>query len=324
MSPLPPFPPPPAGPGFGSEPDSDLTSPVTTFGDLLRRATPRVFVTPALVALNVAVFVLMVAKGVSPVSPTTGDLFAWGADYGPAVVVGGEWWRLLTSAFVHIGVIHLALNMYVLWGVGHLAERVYGNGAYLFLYLVAAVGGSLISTAWSPLAVSAGASGAVFGVYGAILAFTAFSRGGLPESVTAGLQKGALSFIAYNVLFGLSVPGISNSAHLGGLGAGFLAGLLLRRDLTALDAPEATGRIFRGGVCLAVLAGLAWAVDVRVSNLPSVKAGRLADEAAGLEEKDPRERDRGSTRRSRPNPETKGSTCSGDGRGGRPAIRTGP
>src|SRR5262245_32702024 len=83
-----------------------------TFGDLLNAMTPVVGVTPAVVAVNVVVWLVMVATGVSPLAPTGEDLYRWGADFGPATVLEGQWWRLLTSAFVHVGLIHLALNMY--------------------------------------------------------------------------------------------------------------------------------------------------------------------------------------------------------------------
>ena len=259
------------------EPERHLRA--MTFGEVLAAATPLVWVTPTIVAVNVAVFVLMVATGVSPISPRTADLFKWGADFGPATVLEGQWWRLISAAFIHVGLLHIALNMYVFWGAGTLAERLYGNVAYLVLYLVAALGGSLVSTLWSPLTVSAGASGAIFGVYGAILAFARRAGGQLPPSVVAGLQKGVTGFIVYNLAFGLTVPNISNSAHLGGLATGFVAGWLLARDLAAPGRAEAT-RYLRLAGLVPVLAALAWGAHHRISGLPSIRSGRLAEDAA--------------------------------------------
>ena len=250
-----------------------------TFAEVLAAATPVVWVTPTIVLVNVAVFILMVAAGVSPLSPTTADLFKWGADFGPATVLDGQWWRLLSAAFIHVGLLHIALNMYVFWGAGTLAERLYGNVAYLVLYLVAALGGSLVSTLFAPLAVSAGASGAIFGVYGAILAFAWSARGRLPPSLVTSLQKGVTGFIVYNLAFGLTVPNISNSAHLGGLATGFVGGWLLARDLAAPRGAEAT-RYLRLAGLLPVLAALAWGAHHRVSALPSARSSRLAEDAA--------------------------------------------
>jgi rhomboid protease GluP len=259
---------------------------VVTFDQALRAATPVVWVTPAIVAINVAVFVAMVVTGVSPISPTAEDLFKWGADYGPAVVLDGQWWRLATSAFVHIGALHIALNMYVFWGAGVLVERLYGNAAFLILYLFAALGGSLVSTLWSPLSVSAGASGAVFGVCGAILAYVRIAGREFPVEVVAGLRKGAVGFVVYNVLFGLMVPNISNSAHLGGLASGFVAGLLLARDLQAPRDAE-TQRTLRGLALLPILAALAWGAHHRISRLPALRSyGPAQDAAAAMEARD--------------------------------------
>jgi membrane associated rhomboid family serine protease/tetratricopeptide (TPR) repeat protein len=238
-----------------------------------------IWVTPAIVVLNVVVFVAMLVTGVSPTSPSAGDLFKWGANFGPAAFLDGESWRLLTCAFVHVGVLHLGFNMYAFWAAGAWAERVFGSVAFLALYVIAAVGGSLVSTLWSPEVVSAGASGAIFGVYGAILAFAQVLGGHLPGGVAEGLRKSSLGFVAYNLLFGLTAPNISNSAHLGGLAAGFVAGWLLVRDLRVPAAGETTHHLRLAGV-LPLLAALAWGAHSRVSGLPTVRARRLAQDAA--------------------------------------------
>ena len=214
-----------------------------------RPRRPLVWVTPTIVVVNVAVFVLMVATGVSPISPTTADLFKWGADFGPATVLDGQWWRLFSAAFIHVGLLHIALNMYVFWGAGTLAERLYGNVAYLALYLVAALGGSLVSTLWSPLTVSAGALGGHLRGVRRHPGLRAARRGQLPPTVVAGLQKGVTGFIVYNLGFGLAVPNISNSAHLGGLATGFVAGWLLARDLAAEGTPRPRATCVSPGWC---------------------------------------------------------------------------
>jgi rhomboid protease GluP len=129
----------------------------------LKGLTPTFIITPCLVGLNVLVFCLMVASGVSIMDPELSDLLRWGANYG-ALSLGPEPWRVVTSMFVHIGVIHLLFNMWCLWSLGRLAERLMGNWNYLVLYLLSGVGGSLVSLWLHPQLVSAGASGAIFGV----------------------------------------------------------------------------------------------------------------------------------------------------------------
>jgi membrane associated rhomboid family serine protease len=92
---------------------------------MMVEATPRVFVTPAIIIINLTIFAAMLVFGVSPIDPNIEQLLKWGADYGP-VTLNGQWWRLLSCAFVHIGALHLALNMWCLWNLGRLAERMFG------------------------------------------------------------------------------------------------------------------------------------------------------------------------------------------------------
>jgi membrane associated rhomboid family serine protease/tetratricopeptide (TPR) repeat protein len=239
---------------------------------------PALWVTPTIVAANILVFVAMIATGVSPFSPSPGDLFKWGANFGPATLLGHEYWRLLTCAFVHVGLLHLAFNMYAFLGAGQWMERVYGSRLYLALYLVAALGGSVVSTLWAPEVVSAGASGAIFGVYGGLLAFTQVARVHLADGAVDGLQRSALGFVGYNLFYGLVQPNISNSAHLGGLAAGFAAGWLLAPDFR-LPAEERPSRAWRLAAIVPVVLALAYAGQYRIARLPSVRSRALTDEA---------------------------------------------
>jgi membrane associated rhomboid family serine protease/tetratricopeptide (TPR) repeat protein len=241
-------------------------------------AAHRLWVTPTIIGLNVVVYLAMCATGVSPMSPSTGDLFKWGANFGPAGMLDGQGWRLLTCAFVHVGLLHLGFNMYAFVGAGAWMERALGSVAFFALYLVAALGGSLVSTIWSPLVVSAGASGAVFGVYGALLAFAQAPRENMTLDVER-LQKSAIGFIAYNLFYGLTQPNIGNSAHIGGLVTGFVAGWLLvsYRPTPAASPKRAYLRLV--GI-LPALAGLAAVAHWRTADMPSVRAHRLAMEAA--------------------------------------------
>ena len=179
-------------------------------------------VTMAIIGINVAVFLAMTLSGASPLEPTSRQLVHWGADFGPFVL--GEPWRLITCAFVHIGIIHIFMNMWCLWNLGQMAERIYDKGTYIGAYLLCGVGGSIASLAWQPLAVTAGASGAIFGIAGLLI--TTFWMGNLaiPKEQTSSIMRSLLAFAGYNLLFGAAVPGISNSAHLGGLFTGLVLG----------------------------------------------------------------------------------------------------
>jgi membrane associated rhomboid family serine protease len=201
------------------------------FAASLRELTPRGFVTEALIGLNCLVFLVMVIGGVHPMEPKIDDLLRWGADYAPRTT-NGQWWRLLTATFIHIGIIHLGMNMYVLWSAGRLVERLFGNVGFLVAYLAAGFAGSLASVVWNPYLTCAGASGAVFGVYGALLGFLVRQEKSIPQATLQALGRNAIVFLGYNLLYGMTAKGIDMSAHIGGLAGGFLAGLVLAHPLT--------------------------------------------------------------------------------------------
>jgi len=190
--------------------------------------------THVIVGINVLVFLAMVLSGVSPLNPTTAQLKHWGANWGP-LSLGTQPWRILTSNYVHVGIIHLAFNMWCLWNLGQLAERILGRLNFVVLYTICGLAGSLASLWRHPLVVGAGASGAIFGLAGASIAV--FYLGHLPiaKSALQGTMRSLLTFVGYNLLFGLS-PGIDNSAHVGGLVAGLAMGAALSKHV--LVAPE--------------------------------------------------------------------------------------
>ena len=112
-------------------------------------------VTKALIGINAAVFVGMVLTGVSITAPSGQQLIHWGANSG-MLTVGGQWWRLFTSMFLHIGVIHIAFNMWCLWDLGAMCESLYGRWTFLTVYLISGLSGSLLSVWWRPAGLSAG------------------------------------------------------------------------------------------------------------------------------------------------------------------------
>jgi rhomboid protease GluP len=184
--------------------------------------------TYTLVGINCAVYVLMVLKGVSPSNPTVGDLVHWGANFG-GYVLAGQWWRLLTAAFVHVGILHLATNMWCLWNLGLLGEPLLGPIGVVAVYVLTGVAGNLLSVAVHPQIVGAGASGAVFGLAGVlILLLKAKLLPVAPEEIRR-LRKSVIYFALLNFVIGgttmflrTSIQ-IDNMAHLGG----FLCGLAM-------------------------------------------------------------------------------------------------
>lgn len=199
------------------------------FRHALGGAMRREWVTDAITAANVAVFLMMVISGVSALLPTAPELVGWGANFAP-LTRRGDWWRLFSSMFVHGGLIHLGFNTYALLMVGRMVERVYGHVGYALLYLFAGLTGSAASALIGSVP-SVGASGAIFGVFGALLAFLLRRRALVPMQVLARLRSAVLTFVLFNVAFGFAVPGIDNAAHLGGLAGGFVAGIALAPDL---------------------------------------------------------------------------------------------
>jgi rhomboid protease GluP len=187
-------------------------------------------VTAALIAANVLVFAAMVLSGVSFSQPTPQDALNWGADYGPTTLGAHQYWRILTSTFVHFGIIHIAFNMYVLYQIGPFVQTTFGRARYLVLYFIAGLSGSLVSLYIHPNSVGAGASGAIFGLYGAVFGFLLRERRSLNPAAMKNIGRSAGIFIVYNLIFGAMNRTTDVSAHLGGLAAGFLAGIALVRS----------------------------------------------------------------------------------------------
>ncbi len=200
------------------------------FRKRLFQVTPHAFVTPSIVAINLLIFAAMVATGVDMLQPDGRMVIAWGANFGP-YTTNGQWWRLFTSTFLHFGILHAGLNMWALYYSGRVVERLFGNGRFALLYLIAGLSGSIASLLWNPMVNSAGASGAIFGVYGALLAFMLDRRNQVPKAIMKEQRLGVLIFIFYSLGFGLRQEGIDNAAHIGGLLGGLVMGWLLARPL---------------------------------------------------------------------------------------------
>lgn len=234
---------------------------MTSLHEQLRLSMPRLRITPLLIGANVVVFVAMLFSGAGLWHSQNAVQLAWGANFGPATQ-DGEWWRLGSAMFLHFGVLHIALNMFALWDAGQWVERMYGHVRFAVIYFSAGLAGNLLSlVVHAGQAVSGGASGAIFGLYGALLSYLWLERSRMQPGEFRWLFWAAIGFSVITIVFGLLVPGIDNAAHIGGLVGGLLMGVLLFKT-EASDAVIARSR-------LASAALIALLVGVMLANIPT-------------------------------------------------------
>jgi rhomboid protease GluP len=197
------------------------------------KPTQGYFITPIIINLNIAIFILMVISGVNFMLPDNESLIKWGANFRP-VTLEGEWWRLITNCFLHIGIFHLLMNMYALLYIGLLLEPHLGKTRFTTAYLLTGITASISSLWWHNLTISAGASGAIFGMYGVFLAM--LSTNLIEKSARKALLISIAVFVGYNILNGLKPnSGIDNAAHIGGLIGGLVIGYTLIPSLKKPD-----------------------------------------------------------------------------------------
>lgn len=212
------------------------------------------WVTLTLAFINIFVFLAMLlsAGGGVLTNPKVETLVSWGAMFGPKVQEG-EFWRLLTSNYVHIGLLHIVMNMWCLLAIGPLCERAFGKAGYFVLYTLSGLGGALASLCIHADLVSAGASGAIFGIVGGMLGPVVFRQDATAMSRLKPHARSMTAFVLYNLVFGLFQPGVDIAAHVGGLATGFICGSLLslaqrpRRDKPWLK-PLVTTSVAAGGL----------------------------------------------------------------------------
>lgn len=193
------------------------------------RTLPRAIVTKSIIAINVVVFIGMVlctgGEALGHASSETCKMF--GANFSYLTLTMGQYWRLITSTFVHSGIVHLAVNMYMVWVMGQVLEGFIGPTKFLVVYLLSGVAGSLASIIADPAMTSVGASGAALGVIGGLVAVYVMRKG----EFSYGLAKNALIvtlfFAGYNIFSGFMQTGVDNGAHVGGFLAGMLAAACL-------------------------------------------------------------------------------------------------
>jgi rhomboid protease GluP len=177
-------------------------------------------------AINILFFLAMPAFGVNPINPSGLGLIRMGGNYGP-FTLGGEYWRLVTAGFLHGGFLHIALNMWCLWSLGRMAERLFGKWQTLCIYLITGVGGALLSIAHEPNHLEVGASGAIFGIAGALIAGLRFGDFNISWREQRGTLSSVVFFTVFSFIWGMSSANTDNMCHLGGFISGLLLGLPL-------------------------------------------------------------------------------------------------
>jgi membrane associated rhomboid family serine protease/Flp pilus assembly protein TadD len=225
--------------------DENARQPVITAPWVQRESS--VSLTQIILGANVMVFIAMVIASpdplafLSPLQEFSSDVsIHFGANFGLRTL-SGDWWRLFTYMFLHGSLMHIAFNMWCLWDLGRLCESLYGRWTFAAIYLITGVAGGLASVAWNPQVLSVGASGAIFGLAGALAASFYLGEFSIPKVAIQGTLRSLLFFIGFNVIFGAMIPGIDNACHGGGLVSGVILGALIARMAPQHDSPRRVG-----------------------------------------------------------------------------------
>lgn len=245
--------------------------------ELFNRSNP---FTMIFIGINVGIFVLMsLAGGFAMTSVDHSVLLGFGAKQNQLIAEQHQYWRMITSIFIHIGVIHLVLNNYALWIIGQEIERIYGSARFVVLYLGTGIVGSIGSYVFNPQATSAGASGSIFGLFGVMAVFAFRYRKEIPEFLSRDIKRRIIPVIAINLIFGFSVKIVDNAAHVGGL----LSGIALAMVVPYMRPQERiTPVIWRAlqVVCLA-LTLISFVDAFRGYNGPRLSFSKLTSSPAG-------------------------------------------
>ncbi|HEY9679981.1 MAG TPA: rhomboid family intramembrane serine protease [Oculatellaceae cyanobacterium] len=261
------------------------------------RPTPTIFV---LVVTNILIFFGMMTSAIfeathSPsisfdwqtllailISIPADTLLHWGANAASVTVLDHQYWRLITNTFLHQNLLHLAMNMYVLWDFNRLLERLYGSSKFLTIYLISGLGSSICSLLFlAPSSISAGASGAIFGAFGATVAFFWSFKKDFPERYYRMYKKMFFVFIIYCVVSACMFPGMDNAAHLGGFLVGLWAALCLLPSNVA-SRSWAKGNFLKLA-CLTLVLVVGLELDIRMQrDEPEVKSEREYQRAIEL------------------------------------------
>ncbi len=238
---------------------------------LLQR-TPKAVFTILFVLANVAVYLVMVAKNVDWWSPAPLAMIEWGANYGPRTL-NGELWRLLTCMFLHFGILHVGMNMLALWNLGGFVERMFGNVGFFLLYILSGLAGSLASVIYHPTVISAGASGAIFGVAGGLLGGTWKLRHSMPRPFVRSAWGLAINVIVLLAVFAVVnhfQNMIDNAAHVAGCITGSIIGLILAEPV---PHPGRSRKNLRNAIVAIVGSLLLWLAITTLAGPPADVAG---------------------------------------------------
>ena len=269
--------------------DQERSRAIREFNMQLRAASGRLVITPVLVIVTLLAYVSLAVVTRQWEAFDLPTLIQWGANSGE-LTVNGQWWRLLSAGLLHANLAHLLLNMWALWNIGRITERLFGRLRFLSVYLATLVLASLSSIAWNPSQASVGASGAIFGVLGAFLAFFLSPRTQVPRTLARQHWLSTGIFVLFNLLSGMANPVIDNAAHVGGLLSGFALGWVLARPLqNSARSTRSWGQLATAvGVVVACGALGLWQVKGRGSELTPTEqymkghSAYVADESKNL------------------------------------------
>ncbi|MCM8527667.1 MAG: rhomboid family intramembrane serine protease [Lentisphaeraceae bacterium] len=230
---------------------------IKAFQEHLHNSAPGLVVTKLIILINVLVhvYVMSITKNYEP--DNLGRLYIdMGANIG-LLTFGGEWWRIITSMFIHGGLTHLIFNMYALWAIGSIVEKLFGSFGFICLYFISGVIGSVFSLYNHTFNVpSVGASGAVFGVFGALVSYAYFKK--MPKPIASSVLKNAGFMILINGAIGFSIPQIDNAAHIGGCIGGIIAAYFIGQDITNLNFKKRQINSIIVCICCAILVASTW------------------------------------------------------------------
>jgi rhomboid protease GluP len=219
----------------------------------VRRSESSITLTQILFGANIAAYLAMAIASGSPTNIPGQIEHHFGANFGPDTL-SGDWWRLVTYMFLHGSLMHIFFNMWCLWDLGRLCESLYGRWTFAAIYFLTGIAGGLASIAWNPVVLSVGASGAVFGLAGALIASFYLGEFSLPRIAISGTLRSLVIFAVFNLVIGQVIGGIDNGCHIGGLVSGLALGALIARLAPQQDAPLRRATVI-GVVALAVLVG---------------------------------------------------------------------
>ena len=186
-------------------------------------------ITYGIIGINIVIYIFSAFFSQDMIDMDMQTLVDMGALYGPLTVLKGEWWRLFTAMFLHGGMTHLLMNMFSLYLIGRGVEMYFDTRAYLIIYLFSGLLGGLASLYMHPNSVGIGASGAIFGVFGALAGFFLAHRDKIAAHSKAFMKDFAV-VLGINLVLGLSIPSIDVSAHIGGLIIGLIGGFVISKD----------------------------------------------------------------------------------------------